>query len=235
MHVKNNLYFSSKYATMKKINYALGEIVNKHGISYISELPFVIISNVKRRKAVFKCTCGKHFESLVKDVIYNKRISCGCKKGNQPTIYKKGEYINGIKFIKSSGTFKSAQKAVFECPLCKKEWESLICNIKRGRTKSCCAIKRGWSKSQWISISKTAKLYKVILYNNTESFIKIGITTKNIEDRLKTIPYKFKILKVIEGESGYIFDLEMRCKRYFKTYKYKPLIAFKGETECYIN
>lgn len=218
---------------MKKINYTSGQIVNKHGIKYISEQPFVIISNIKRRKAVFMCECGKEFISLIKDVIYNKRTSCGCKKGSKPKIYKNGELINGIKFIKSCGTFKYAQKAVFECPKCKKEWISLICNIQAGNTKSCCGKKRGWSKSQWVKISKNSKLYKVRVYNDNESFIKIGITTKSVEHRFKFIPYNFEIIKIIEGDSSYIYDLELRTKRLFKKYSYKPLISFKGETECY--
>jgi hypothetical protein len=219
---------------MKRIEYASGDIVNTYGIAYVSELPFVIISNVKRRKAIFKCTCGKEFVSLIRDVTYNKRTSCGCKKGNKPEQFLEGSFINGVKFLKSLGTFKHAQRGIFQCPLCNKEWESSIANIKEDKTKSCCGVKRGWSKSQWMKLSKTAKLYKVRLYNNDESFIKIGITTKTIEARFRTVPYNFEVLKVIEGESGYIFDLELRCKKYFKKYSYKPLINFKGESECYI-
>ena len=73
------------------------------------------------------------------------------------------------------------------------------------------------------------------MYNETESFIKIGITTKEIKHRFLRFPYKYEVLKLIEGDSGYIFDLENRTKRVFKKYKYKPLISFGGETECYIN
>ena len=45
--------------------------------------------------------------------------------------------------------------------------------------------------------------------------------------------YNYEILKIIKGESGYIFDLENRCKRFFKKNNYKPLLNFKGYTECY--
>lgn len=220
---------------MKRINYVTGQVVNNHGISYISEESFVIISNVKRRKATFKCECGKEFISIIKDVIYNKRTSCGCKKGSKPNEYKEGDLINGIKFISTCGTIKYAQKAIFECPKCKNEWKSLVSNIQAGNTKSCCGYKRGWSKSQWIKMSKISKLYKVRLYNQYESFIKIGITTKSVKERFKSIPYNLEILKVIEGESSYIFELELRTKKVFKTYRYKPLISFNGETECYNN
>ena len=218
---------------MKRINYKKGQIVNQHKILFISEEPSVIVSNVKRRKAIFQCECGNNFTSLIKDVIYNKRTSCGCKKGVKAKIYKKGDFINGIKFIKSCGTFKNAQKAIFECPKCKNKWISSVNNIQRGKTKSCCGSIRGWTRSQWVDFSKTSKLYRVRLYNEYESFIKIGITTKTLKERFKYIPYSFEIINVVEGESSYIFDLENRFKRFFKKNKYTPKIDFLGKTECF--
>ena len=224
---------------MKKKELISGSIINTHGIKYISDLQVVKEGNKYRRWCVFECSCGKRFKCRIDDVYY-KRTSCGCKKGSKPNEYKEGDLINGIKFIKSCGTKKYAQRAIFECPICKNEWESLISNIQAGNTKSCCGVKRGWSKSQWVKLSITAKLYKVRLYNDVESFIKIGITTKRVTQRFRierkqktNIPYKCEVLKVIEGESGYIFDLENRTKRLFKKYSYKPLISFQGESECY--
>jgi hypothetical protein len=224
---------------MKKKILISGSIINKHGIKYINDLESIKSGARFRRFCLFECSCGKRFKSILGDA-YTKRTSCGCKKGSKPNEYKEGDLINGIKFIKSCGTKKYAQRAIFECPICKNKWESLIGNIQGGNTKSCCGVKRGWSKSQWVKLSSTAKLYKVRLYNDLESFIKIGITTKRVTQRFRieakqktNIPYKCEVLKVIEGESGYIFDLENRTKRLLKKYSYKPLISFKGESECY--
>ena len=217
---------------MKKKDLISGSIINTHGIKYISDLQVVKEGNKYRRWCVFECSCGKRFKCRIDDVYY-KRTSCGCKKGSKPKEYKEGDLINGIKFIKSCGTKRYLQRAIFECPICKNEWESSIGNIQAGHTKSCCGVKRGWSKSQWVKLSPTAKLYKVRLYNDVESFIKIGITTKQIDQRFRNIPYKYEILKIVDGESDYIFDLENRTKRLFKKYSYKPLILFKGESECY--
>jgi hypothetical protein len=217
---------------VKKKDLISGSIINTHGIKYISDLQVVKEGNKYRRWCVFECSCGKRFKCRIDDVYY-KRTSCGCKKGSKPKEYKEGDLINGIKFIKSCGTKRYLQRAIFECPICKNEWESSIGNIQAGHTKSCCGVKRGWSKSQWVKLSPTAKLYKVRLYNDVESFIKIGITTKQIDQRFRNIPYKYEILKIVDGESDYIFDLENRTKRLFKKYSYKPLILFKGESECY--
>ena len=81
-----------------------------------------------------------------------------------------------------------------------------------------------------IIIQMHVNIYHLLLF---ESFIKIGITTKSIKERFSGCPYKFEIIKIIEGDSGYIFDFEIRTKKLFKSYKYIPLCSFKGETECY--
>ena len=219
---------------MKYKELTTGTIMNQHGITYVTDSGLVKSGNKYRRVCLFRCHCGIEFKSTLSDV-YNRRTSCGCKKGNRPNKYKEGDLINGVKLIRSCGTIKYAQRAIFECPICKSEWESLVGNIQAGNTKSCCGIKRGWSRSQWIKVSPTAKLYKVRLYNELESFIKIGITTKSIKKRFRNIPYYFEVIKIVDGESGYIFDLENRIKRIFKKYKYKHLISYKGESECYNN
>ena len=220
---------------MRKLKLAEGDIVNSHNIVFIKDIvSHVSISNIKRRKCLFKCHCGNLFESMLTDAI-TKRTSCGCNKGNKARIYNEGDLINGIKFIKTLGTVKYAQKAIFECPICGKHWESFIANIQGGHSKSCCCVKRGWSRSQWTRLSDKATLYKVKMYNNNESFIKIGITKNSIKERFGGIPYKYEVIKMIKADSGYIYDLENRIKRLFKKYNYIPLIKFKGETECFKN
>jgi hypothetical protein len=221
---------------MKRILLNNEDVANSYNIRYIKEEEPIIegVGKNKRRFCTFKCHCGNLFKSRLSDVIAEKRTSCGCRKGNKPNTYTIGTIINGVKFIKTVGTFKYSQRAIFICPLCGRPWESFVNNIKEGNTKSCCGKKTGWSKSRWEKISDTAILYKVRLYNDSESFIKIGMTTKNIEKRMKPIPYSFHVIKTIHGNSGYIHDLEYRIKRIRRGSEYKPIIGFKGDTECYI-
>jgi hypothetical protein len=221
---------------MKRILFIHDEIVNSYNIRYVKDEEPRIEGHkkIKRRFCTFKCHCGKFFTSRLNDVIREKRTSCGCRKGNKPYVYTSGTIINGVKFVKTLGTFKYYQMAIFICPLCGRDWKSSIGNIKAGNTKSCCGKKIGWSKSRWEKMSDTAILYKVRLYNDSESFIKIGMTTKDIEKRMKGIPYSFDVIKIIHGNSGYIHDLEHRIKRIRRGSEYKPNIVFKGDTECYI-
>jgi len=47
------------------------------------------------------------------------------------------------------------------------------------------------------------------------------------------MPYEYEVIKEIKGSPGFIFDKEVKLHRLYKEYKYKPLIHFGGETECF--
>jgi len=223
---------------MKRIEYSVGEVVGQYGVVYLKEvMPTISKEGVKRRVCEFLCSCGNKFVSRLNDVRMGKTRGCNCKKGAGIKKYSTGDLINGVEFVRTlgtSGTHKF-QKALFKCPFCGEEWESLVGNIQQGNTKSCCRKNRGWTKTRWTSLYKKAYLYKVILFNAAERFVKIGITSKaNIKERFGySFPYSIEVIKVIEGDSGYIFDLEIRTKKLFKRFKYTPLLPFKGEGECY--
>jgi len=219
---------------MRKIIYKENEIIGDNGIVYLKEYKPFIEDGIKRRSAIFLCHCGKEYRSRITDVKSNKSSSCGCGKGNKPNKYKNGQKINGVTFINSLGTTNNQQRAIFLCPLCGDEWVSFIGNIQAGHTKSCCGKHRGWSRSEWIKFTKESYFYIVLLYDDNESFVKAGITSKDLKDRLKTVPYNYKVIRLIKNDSGYIYDLENRFLRMYKKYNYKPMIRFNGETECLI-
>lgn len=226
---------------MKHIKYQFGQVVGDNNLIFLEECDRIPDPSKKYgiRSARFFCTCGKTFISRIADVLYGKTKGCNCRKNVGLKQYRKGELINGIEFISSLGTdsFNKHRfhRAIFKCPLCGNEWNSLINNIQAGHTKSCgCMVMRGWTRTMWINYCDKATLYKIRMFNDYEDFIKIGITSKNNPlDRFKVFPYNVEVLKLIEGDSGYIFDLERRAKRMFKKYSYKPLLNFGGETECY--
>lgn len=79
-------------------------------------------------------------------------------------------------------------------------------------------------------------LYLVILYNDTECFLKIGITSQTVEERMGWIEnYNYTLLKTIKGNGlkvrGYESVLKERILDYNKHYQPKEKIA--GYTECY--
>lgn len=99
----------------------------------------------------------------------------------------------------------------------------------------------GWSKTRWINLcsnykNKDPRLYIIKCFNENEQFIKIGITSKLITVRFpnkNVLPYFYETIKEIKGSPDFIWNKEKELHKLFKNFKYKPLISFNGETECF--
>lgn len=111
-----------------------------------------------------------------------------------------------------------------------------------------CGIKVSSKNSSWWKLSDwkkagehskhfdSFKVYIIRCWNEEEEFYKIGRTFTTIKKRFNSkaeIPYDYEVIKVFEDTAKYCFDLENRLKRENKTEKYKPLISFNGNTECF--
>jgi len=79
------------------------------------------------------------------------------------------------------------------------------------------------------------KVYIINCFNNVEEFIKIGLISDTVFNRFKysRLPYEYKIIKEIKGSPEFIYKLEKSLHRKYEKFKYKPLISFCGETECF--
>ena len=79
----------------------------------------------------------------------------------------------------------------------------------------------------------SCKLYFVRLYNDSESFYKIGITQKQkVEHRFDNVPYNLEVLWHEDMKLYNAFLKEQEFLEKYKENKYIPLIDFKGKTEC---
>lgn len=110
------------------------------------------------------------------------------------------------------------------------------CGKRKGIEKLIQNQKSSWKKSDWIEIceDKIAILYVVRMYNNFESFYKIGITSKStINRRFTSCPYNIEVVKIIKSNNAsFIYDLEKILLRATKHLRYSPKIKFAGYTEC---
>lgn len=79
-------------------------------------------------------------------------------------------------------------------------------------------------------------LYLVKLFNEFESFYKIGITKTTTDCRLKRITqYKTELVYEITNISLYqAYCLEQHILDLYGKFKYNPHITFNGHTECFI-
>lgn len=98
--------------------------------------------------------------------------------------------------------------------------------------------KCGFSKSKFLSLykNKVVSLYLIEVFNKNESFYKIGLTYKKINQRFSGISkfkYKIKIIDnlLINGENAY--DFEKQLKNNCKKYKYIPENKYPGYTESF--
>lgn len=102
----------------------------------------------------------------------------------------------------------------------------------------CYKDRSGFGKKRFLEACKGRKgrLYLIECYNDNEKFYKIGITSKTIKIRFKSnskLKYDYNIIYELEGDPERVFLLEKELHKKYKDLKYKPLIEFKGNTECF--
>lgn len=143
-------------------------------------------------------------------------------KHNYKYSYIKFDYKNGKQKInilcKEHGIFKQAIEGHLEgngCPKCKK-----VCTPSKNYTNN--------------HSNKNVIIYIVELNNDSEKFIKIGVTSR-LKRRLSGfLPYTPTILKIYDG---YTFkeahDIEKYLNKNFNEFKYTPIQDISGKTECY--
>lgn len=101
-----------------------------------------------------------------------------------------------------------------------------ICNFKHNNiyTKSI--------KNKQSYLETNCSLYLVMLSNQDEKFIKIGVTTSNLHLRFKNTPLKVSCIKLVELNLQECLEIEKQLISTFKQYKYLPKTKFNGYTEC---
>jgi len=79
-----------------------------------------------------------------------------------------------------------------------------------------------------------AVLYVVRVHNDQETFVKVGITQKTIDERLTgRLPYSYDVIGTVSGRLYNLFLVEQAVKKQLKLQKYRPSIKFNGHTECF--
>ena len=131
--IKSNQTASCGCNQNRKKEYVEGQKVGDHGIEFVEEVPV----DSGRRRAKFKCHCGKIFENTIIAINCNHTKSCGCLvKGN--IKYEKGQVLGdyGIEFVMHYQDKSKDRKAVFKCH-CGKEFITTISRVKTNYQKGC--------------------------------------------------------------------------------------------------
>lgn len=245
-HIKkgNNPTINS---ALNKSTYWVNYIKDKYNYDYDYSKTIYISS---KKKVII--TCKKHGDFKVTPNDHdNKKSNCPKCKSEKQSIKKT---LNTNDFIKNANK-KHSNKYSYEKTIYKGIRSSLIvkCPIHGEFTtnaykhlNTCGCDKCGKLLNKGIHCIKlakkninlykniSAKVYLIKCFNNDEEFIKIGITTNNIIDRIYAIPYKCKIIEEINTNLFYAILIENLIFKKNIENKYIPKIKFGGHTECFI-
>jgi hypothetical protein len=95
----------------------------------------------------------------------------------------------------------------------------------------------GFSLIKWLNFAskRTCILYLVLIFNDKERFLKVGITSQgNVSVRIKQCAnhYSFNIIEEIIGSAEHVYINEKEIHKMFHKYKYIPENKIGGYTEC---
>ena len=225
------------------------EFINISNKIHNNKYDYSKIKTFKTVKDKVEIICPVH-GSFAQDV-YNHKKGRGCPKCAIKTVadktrmttlkfVDKASKVHGKKYNYSKISLERNNKKVTISCIEHGDFSQTPDKHLQGRGCPVCAEEsKGWSKTNWKSLFKSgdkAKFYVLLCKNDLEEFIKIGRTKNTISERYSTkssMPYEYKVLKVVENSPDEIWDLELFYKRKFKNCKYSPKIYFAGYTECF--
>lgn len=172
-----------------------------------------------------KCKSELHGKRLREDIIYF--IQKSIEKHGYKYDYSLVDYetnnsfvdiicpIHGV-FSQKSGNHMRGQG----CPMCANVHYDIYSAVKH--------------KNDYLR--NFGKVYIIKIYSDTESFYKIGVTTKSIQERFKLLKkygYKYEVLDYIEDNMYNTVVLEDYLHNTLSKHSYLPDGRFGGYTECY--
>ncbi|WP_119686440.1 hypothetical protein [Acinetobacter ursingii] len=196
-------------------------------------------------------TCKEHGDYLQKPYLH--LFGGGCHKcaiiksaltrsDTQEDFVSKAANIHGDKFIYNKVKYKNHRtKVEIVCRVHGSFFQKPKDHLMGSGCKWCCAELVGFNRGKYLQVSKKydghAKLYIIKCFDEDEIFYKVGITVTPIEQRYKkgALPYEYEVLTVLEGEAGFVWDLEKRLHTIMKDIRYEPRKYFGGYTECFKN
>lgn len=194
--------------------------------------------------------CTEHGEFKRTAASHLFGYGCNICAGVRDRVKTLGDFIERAKEVHGKDRYdysKSVYKNTHEKIkiICSKHgsFEQVPASHLQGNGCSSCAneLVGGYSRSDFMrkcdkNKNGNATLYVIRCYNDRESFYKVGITSNDLQTRFESkreMPYGFDEVYSIDGEAGYVYDLEVRLHSLLKPYLYKPDISFRGYTECF--
>jgi len=198
-------------------------------------------------KILIEDALGIQYLILPSNLLSNKSISIKGAVDKTMCFITKAKDVHGDVYKYASTIYTGAlNKLSIICKI-HGEFKQEASSHLKGMGCEKCAIQGGrmWPLDKWKKYSSLSsffesfKVYIIKCNGNGEEFIKIGRTYSSLQRRFgagntAVLPYTYKVLKTIEGDAKYIYNLELMLHEKYKNNKYYPELYFSGETECFL-
>lgn len=201
-------------------------------------------------KSIIRCAIhGAFLQTPAAHLRGNGCFECGQKSRHDKhrtkleDFIKKSRKVHGLKFDYSGVRFNRLKDEVrIKCPS-HGEFLQVAATHLHGSDCPQCVMEscRGFSRSAYVNLCKehgdsSSNLYVIKCHDENEAFYKIGITKESRVDKrfaYGKIPYEFELISTLNGEAGFIYDLETQLHRLLRAHKYIPIKDFAGKQECF--
>jgi len=227
-------------AHIKKAKNIHGELYSYSKVIYIKAREKVIYTC--KIHGDFKQTPDNHLKGQGCPKCKNEAAKIRYTKSLK-TFIQEANSIHNKKYLYTNSKYKNALTPIKITCIKHGDFEQTPASHLQGHGCPTCSFDNvGWTHTKWKDqyLHSTYKfkspyIYIVKLYNDTESFIKIGKSFRPLNQRLAKarIGYDYTILRIITGNVITVSKLELELKSRHKKYKYTPLNKFKGYTECF--
>jgi len=229
---------------INKAEYCINQFKEIHGDTYdYSQINY--IGTINKVKII----CTKHGEFKQAPCAHLQGQGCkeckrysrldGLRLTTDDFIKKANKVHNNLYSYKYTKVKGNKNKVTITCKEHGNFQQSPNSHLKGRGCRKCYLENNGYNKNKFVYFAKDriCKLYLIKCFNEEECFLKIGITSRNLQKRFygdNSLPYKYKKILIIENPSAeFIWEKEVELKRKFKDSKYNPKINFKGYTECF--
>lgn len=201
-------------------------------------------TNYRNSKIKVKILCRVHglFEQKPHNHLAGKGCSycSGLHPLNTESFIQKARACHGLLYDYTQANYNGAkQKLTIVCPHHGAFLQEASSHLSGCGCPDCNGPANAtWTRKEWIAkaTGKTAKIYLIKCFDNTETFYKVGITFRSVAARFTryNMPYLYNIIKVFEtSDAGFVYDFEKVIKKKFSTIKYRPAKPFAGQFECF--
>lgn len=222
----------------------VNKFIAKHGDLY--DYTDVVFTGQSGYVRIYCKRCKEYFEQSA----HHHAAGSGCKRCHfkdaaltQDEFLERAKAVHGDLYCYRDAVYSHNQSHVtIRCLTCGDRFKQKPhTHIMGHGCPSCANLHKGYSRSKFVGAcvrnnnSNLGFLYVVRLIGVDEDFYKIGITSRSLDERFAAVklPYKYELVKLIEGEAEYIYDLETTLHRLLSDYRYTPDIHFAGRTECF--